>query len=305
MTKIQTAVTAAAEQKSVQAEAKKSVSALLNSFLDGEGLRRRFDELLGKRSAQFVSSIVTLVNGDVALQKAFFESPMSVISACLRAASYDLPIDPGLGYAYVMPFNNNKKKEDGTWETRHEATFVIGWKGMHQLAMRTGAYKCINVVDVREGELVSFDRLTEEIKLQFVEDDEEREKLPIIGYVGYFRLVNGAEKTIYKTVKQIAAHEERFRKGGKQTKAWREDRESMERKTVYRELIGKWGVMSIEYQNRESQMLADQMRDEVLHEGADQPPVLDVTDGSNGSVDELTGEVIENEAVQPSDASAE
>lgn len=244
-----------------QVEAKKSVNQIMNAMLDGENLRNRFNDLLGKRAPQFISSIVSLVNSDKNMQQAFYESPMTVIQASLKAASFDLPVDQNLGYAYIVPFNNFNK-DSGT--SKMEATFILGWKGMHQLAIRTGAYKTINVVDVREGELKSYNRLTEEIEIEFIEDDDERESKPVIGYVGYYRLVNGTEKTIYMTVKQIENHEKKFRKGKYQGKGWRDDWDSMARKTVYRRLIGKWGVMSIEYQtSRDGANLADQMRDEM------------------------------------------
>ncbi len=248
-----------------QVEAKKSVNQIMNAMLDGENLRNRFNDLLGKRAPQFISSIVSLVNSDKNMQQAFYESPMTVIQAGLKAASFDLPVDQNLGYAYIVPFNNFNK-DSGT--SKMEATFILGWKGMHQLAIRTGAYKTINVVDVREGELKSYNRLTEEIEIEFIEDDDERESKPVIGYVGYYRLVNGTEKTIYMTVKQIENHEKKFRKGKYQGKGWRDDWDAMARKTVYRRLIGKWGVMSIEYQtSRDGANLADQMRDEMTDAG--------------------------------------
>lgn len=248
-----------------QVEAKKSVNQIMNAMLDGENLRNRFNDLLGKRTPQFISSIVSLVNSDKNMQQAFYESPMTVIQAGLKAASFDLPVDQNLGYAYIVPFNNFNK-DSGT--SKMEATFILGWKGMHQLAIRTGAYKTINVVDVREGELKSYNRLTEEIEIEFIEDDDERESKPVIGYVGYYRLVNGTEKTIYMTVKQIENHEKKFRKGKYQGKGWRDDWDAMARKTVYRRLIGKWGVMSIEYQtSRDGTNLADQMRDEMTDAG--------------------------------------
>lgn len=225
--------------------ATKSVAAMVNSLLDRDGYRKRFDELLGSRAPQFVSSIVSLVNADANLQEAFYQSPVTVIQAALKAATFDLPIDPNLGYAYIVPFKNYKK-DLGTKKT--EAAFILGYKGMNQLALRTGVYKTINVIDVREGELKHYNRLTEEIELEFEEDDEKREELPIVGWVGYFKLVNGTEKTIYMTRKQIEAHERKNRKGQYMTKNWREDFDSMAMKTVFRKLIGKWGLMSIDYQ---------------------------------------------------------
>lgn len=264
-----------------------SVNALMNSFLDGEGLRKRFDDLLGKRAPQFISSIVSMVNADNNMQQAFYESPMTVIQAALKAATFDLPIDQSLGYAYIVPFKNFKK-DLGT--KKMEATFILGWKGMHQLALRTGAYKTINVVDIREGELKSYNRLTEEVNIDFIEDEEERESKPIIGYVGYYRLVNGAEKTIYMSVKAIEQHEKKFRKGQYQGKGWRDDWDAMARKTVYRRLIGKWGVMSINYQTADQgKQIADVITDDYNAENTINADFEEI------KVDGETGEVIEHE----------
>lgn len=261
-----------------------SVTALVNNMLDRDGMRKRFDELLGKRAPQFISSIVSMVNADKNLQQAFYESPMTVIQSSLKAAMFDLPIDQSLGYAYIVPFKNYKKDIGAK---KMEATFILGWKGMHQLALRTGAYKTINVVDVREGELKSYNRLTEEVDIDFVEDEDAREALPVIGYVGYYRLINGAEKTVYMSVKAITAHEKKFRKGEYQGKGWRDDWDAMARKTVYRILIGKWGVMSIDYQTRDAgKQLAD-----VIAADAQEEETID----ANYTVDETTGEVIESD----------
>ena len=241
MTKISAAVQ---QRAAAPAPATASVGVMLNSLLDREGYRKRFDELLGKRAPQFVSSIVSMVNGDKNLQKAFMNAPITVIQSALKAATFDLPIDPTLGYAYIVPFNN--RKDDGSYVM--EASFVIGYRGLLQLAMRTGAYEKINVVDVREGELVSYNRLTEDVELEFVEDEDERDALPIIGWCGYYRLTNGMEKTIYMSRKQIVKHEEKNRKCKYMGKGWRTDFDAMAAKTVLRRLIGKWGILSIDYQ---------------------------------------------------------
>lgn len=281
-----------ANKENTGVQEKKTVNTLMNAMLDGEKLRSRFDDLLGKRAPQFISSVVSLVNADLNLQQAFYESPMTIIQSALKAATFDLPIDQNLGYAYIVPFKNSKKNADGTWSKKMEASFILGWKGMHQLALRTGAYKTINVVDIREGELKSYNRLTEEVNIQFVEDDNERESLPIIGYVGYYRLVNGAEKTIYMTKKQIENHEKRFRKGDYMGKGWKDDFDAMARKTIYRRLIGKWGVMSIDYQSHgDAVNLANQMQDEYNLENPNDIP-YEVDDYT--VIDTDTGEVKED-----------
>lgn len=282
--KIQEATTTAAPA----AKASQTVNQLMNSILDGEGMRKRFNDLLGKRAPQFISSIVSMVNADKTMQMAFYESPMTVIQAALKAATFDLPIDQNLGYAYIVPFKNYKKD---IGKSVYEATFILGWKGMHQLALRTGAYKTINVIDVREGELESYNRLTEEVKINFIEDEEERESKPVIGYLGYYRLVNGAEKTIYMSLKQIEAHELKFRKGQNMGKGWREDFDAMARKTVYRKLIGKWGVMSIDYRTvGEGQQIADALAADAEQEKA-LDNAIDITPPE--SIDAETGEIKE------------
>lgn len=236
------------QTQTLEAKKKQPITALMNSLLDSEGYKKRFEELLGNRTPQFVSSIVSLVNSDVNLQKSFYEAPVTILQASLKAATFNLPIDQNLGYAYIVPFNNTVKHPDGTSSKRMEANFIMGWKGMHQLALRTGVYETINVTDVREGELKKYNRLTEEIDIDFIEDEEEREKAKIIGYVGYYRLINGTKKTVYMTKKQIEKHEQKHRKGQYMGKGWRDDFDSMALKTVYRKLIGKWGIMSIDYQ---------------------------------------------------------
>lgn len=282
---------AASKKMNTGAKATQSVAAMLNTFLDKDGYRKRFDELLGARSPQFVSSIVSLVNADENLQKAFYQAPVTIIQAALKAATFDLPIDQNLGYAYIVPFN---KKVDSAGNKRMEANFILGWKGMHQMALRSGVYKTISVVDVREGEFKSYNRLTGDLQLVFEEDEDNRDKLPIVGYAGYYRLVNGAEKTIYMTKKQIEAHERKYRKGQYMGKGWRDDFDAMALKTVYRQLIGKWGVMSIDYRtSKDALNLADQMAaEDSMIDGE----VLDV-ENTVENVDNIAGEV-ENEQVK-------
>ena len=279
-------IQAAVQQKAPEAKAQQSVNTMLNGILDGEKMRRRFDELLGKRTPQFLSSLVSMINDNPDLQAAFYANSMSVIKSALQAASYDLPIDPSLGYAYIVPYKNKGKPT---------ATFIIGYKGMVQLCLRTGAYKCVpDAVDVREGELVSYNRLTGEAVFNWIEDEDARDELPIIGYAGYFQLKNGAEKTIYMTRKQIEKHERKNRKGEYMGKGWREDFDAMARKTVIRRLCSKYALMSIEYQDnadRNTMNLATALAqpdfpDTALPEGEDVPVV-----------DETTGEVAEPAAL--------
>ena len=232
----------------VEQAAKRTVGGLLQAMLDSENLRSRFQELLGNRMPQFMGSIISMVNEDPYLKEAFFNAPMTVLQSAMKAASYNLPIDKSLGFAYVVPFWNSKTG-------KREAQFILGYRGMIQLANRTGAYERLNVVDVRQGELKRFDRLTEDVDIEWIADETEREKLPVVGYLGYFRLVNGYEKKIYMSVGQIDAHEKKFRKGkagSKRPAIWEDNYDGMACKTVLRRLIGKWGLMSIDYQKADT-----------------------------------------------------
>ena len=282
-----TSIAKAVSAQAPEAKAQQSVMTMMNGLLDGEKMRKRFDDLLGKRAPQFISSLVTMVNDNESLQQAFYESPMSVIKSALQAASYDLPIDPSLGYAYIVPFRSKGKMT---------ATFIIGYKGMTQLCLRTGAYKTIpDAVDVREGELVSYDRLTGEAEFKWVEDEDLRETLPIVGYAGYFKLKNGAEKTIYMSKKQIEAHERKNRKGDYMGRGWKEDFDSMARKTVIRKLCSKYALMSIQYQDtadRDTMNLATALATSDYPENAVPDNVVEYTDVP---VDESTGEIKEPE----------
>lgn len=275
-------IQAAVQQQKPEAKAQQSVNTMLNGILDGEKMRRRFDELLGKRTPQFLSSLVSMINDNPDLQAAFYSNAMSVIKSALQAASYDLPIDPSLGYAYIVPYKNKGKPT---------ATFIIGYKGMVQLCLRTGAYKCVpDAVDVREGELVSYNRLTGEAVFNWIEDEDERETLPIVGYAGYFQLKNGAEKTIFMTVKQIEKHEQKNRKGEYKGKGWRENFDAMARKTVIRRLCSKYALMSIEYQDgtsKDTMNLATALAQQDYPENALPDDLVDYSE----AVDAETGEV--------------
>lgn len=213
-----------------------SVQALLNEYVDKGGWRKRFDELLGKRSAQYISSLVTLVNSDDKLMSVFYQKPMQVIQCALKAATYDLPLEKAFGFAYIIPFGG-------------EAAFVLGYKGIIQLALRTGQYVRINALEVREGELKSWNMLTEDFVFDWCMDPEERAKRKVVGYVAYYRLKNGMEKYLYMTKAEMEQHEKENRKGKFISPTWKNRFDDMGKKTVLRLLLSKWGILSIDYQN--------------------------------------------------------
>ena len=245
-------------------QAKQSVAQMVSALIDSNAMRKRFDELLGKRAPQYISAITSLITTDESgkMQQAFADNPMSIIQAALKIATFDLPIEPSLGFAYIVPFKNKGKMT---------ATMVIGYKGMVQLALRTGAYSRVpDAVDVREGELISYDRLTGDCEIKWIEDEAEREATPVVGYAGYFRLKNGAEKTIYMSKAAIEAHERKNRKGDYMGKGWRDDWDAMAKKTVIRRLISHYGLMSIDYQQGSDETV--KLAEAVMNE--EQPEVV-------------------------------
>lgn len=215
----------------------------IKGLMDSPRIKQRFEEVLGSRAPQYISSIVNLVNGDTNLKKC---DQMSVVASCMVAATMDLPVDKNLGYAWIVPYGN-------------KAQFQMGYKGYVQLALRTGQYKAINVIDVHEGELVEWNPLTEELKIDF----SKKESDAIIGYAGYFELLNGFKKSTYWTKEQITKHKNKFSKSGF---GWKNNFDAMARKTVLRNMLSKWGILSIEMQNAYT---ADQavIKDEVLEDG--------------------------------------
>lgn len=207
----------------------------IKSLLSQDSVKRRFEEMLGRRAAGFMSSIINLVNSDVNLQKC---DPKKVLGCAAIAASMDLPIDRNLGFAWIIPYKDNRK---GTVEPQ----FQMGYKGYIQLAMRTGQYKTINACEVYEGEIKHHNRFTGEIEF----DPAGRKSDKIIGYVAYFKLLNGFEKYYYMTIEQIEAHARRYSQGyGKPWSRWTTDFEAMALKTVLKLLLSKYGILSIEMQ---------------------------------------------------------
>jgi recombination protein RecT len=209
----------------------------LKSLLNTPTMQKKFEQVLAKKAPQFMASVLNLYNGDVSLREA---EPMSIVSSAMVAASLDLPVDKNLGYAWIVAFYDTKK--GGKF-----AQFQLGYKGYIQLALRSGQYKAINVIPVYEGELVKWNRLTEEIDLNL--DGAQSEK--VVGYCGYFKLINGFEKTVYWTRDEVEAHRIKHNKM-KEKKAlnnvWKSDYDAMAMKTVLRNMLGKWGILSIEMQ---------------------------------------------------------
>lgn len=194
------------------------------------------------RVRRFVSSITSAVATNPMLQEC---DPATILSGALLGESLNLSPSPQLGQYYLVPFNNTKKG-------CKDAQFQMGYKGYVQLALRSGYYKRLNVMAVKDGELVSWNPLTEEISLNLMDDEIARENAPSIGYVASFEYLNGFSKTIYWSREKMEAHALRYSKGYAAKKGytfWEKDFDAMAYKTMLRQLISKWGVMSIDLQS--------------------------------------------------------
>lgn len=202
----------------------------VKDFFLRDDVKKKFQELLGQKSVGFITSVMQVVNNNKLLQSA---SPASIYNAAAMAATLDLPINQNLGLAWIVPYGN-------------QAQFQVGWRGFVALAKRSGQYKAINVVEVYENQFKSFNTLTEEIDADFTLKGEGK----VIGYVAYFRELNGFEKTSFWTVEEVKQHGAKFSKTYNQANGvWKTNFDAMAKKTVLKNTLSKWGTLSIEMQN--------------------------------------------------------
>lgn len=210
------------------------------SFLAREDVKSKFKEVLGAKSAGFITSVLSAVNSNAQLKNA---TPNSVYMAAMMAAALDLPVNQNLGFAYIIPYNSKVKGENGEpdkWVTA--AQFQMGYKGFIQLAQRSGQYKTISAAPVYEGQLISEDPLK-----GFEFDWTAKKNDKIIGYAGYFALINGFEKTLYMSVEDLQKHGEKYSKTYSQTSSkWKTDFEAMAMKTVIKLLLSKFAPLSVD-----------------------------------------------------------
>lgn len=215
----------------------------LKQLVRSDYVKERFSDVLGKKSQGFIASMLSIVSNNDLLSKA---DPKSVLNAAMTAATLDLPINQNLGFAYIIPYNDRKTGQV-------VAQFQMGYKGFVQLAQRSGQFQTINVTDVREGEITGENRLTGEMKFDWKED---REKLTIVGYVAYMKLVNGFEKSLYMTVKELKAHGNQYSQSAKKGYGlWTDDFDAMASKTVIKLLLSKYAPLTTQMQTAQ---LADQ-----------------------------------------------
>ena len=207
-----------------------------NTFIANPRTQDYLTSVLAEKKSSFVNNITALVSNNATLQVC---RPDTLMFASLKATALDLPLDQSLGFAYVLPYKDGKT---GTTS----AQFQMGYKGFVQLALRTGQFKTLNATDVREGELVDENFVTGELTFKKAEN---RESLPVIGYVGYFKLLNGFEKYHYMTVAEMKAHAMRFSQTFRKGYGLWADKDmfdSMAKKTVIKLLLSKYAPLSVE-----------------------------------------------------------
>lgn len=265
----------------VKSEAKTKVG--FTSFMTSNVVQKKVNEIIGdeKRGARFISSIVSAVNANPTLKEC---DNASILSGALLGESLGLNPSPQLGNYYLVPYADKKRGQ--------VAVFQMGWKGYYQLALRSGQYKKLNVIEIKEGELVSWNPLEEELKVNIIEDDEKREKLPTIGYYAFYENLQGFRKCLYWSREKMEAHALQYSQGYKSDKGnktsytfWSKSFDDMAKKTMLRQLISKYGVMSIDMQNAfEGDMAVinddgtrnyvDNSEDTVVFEMQDQPKTV-------------------------------
>lgn len=257
-----------AAAKTAAKPASRTPANIMRETLSLASTQQLMQEVLHDNRESFVASLIDLYSSDTYLQKC---NPGAVMKEALKAVSLKLPINKTLGFAWIIPYNDNKSGQT-------LPQFQLGYKGYIQLAMRTGAYKTMNMDNVYEGELRVVNRLTGEIDLS-----GERISDKVVGYFAYIETVNGFSKTLYWTLEKVISHAKKFSKSYNSGAAiWKQNFDEMAQKTVMRNLIAKWGVMSVDLQRA------------IDLDNAD---LADKAITGEGSVDGDTGEIITGEAV--------
>lgn len=203
----------------------------LKSMLGNDNVKARFQEILGKKAPGFISSILSVANSNTLLQKA---DPKTVMNAAVIAATLDLPINPNLGFAYIVPYGN-------------QGSFQLGYKGLIQLCMRSGQYSKIEVNEVYEGEIKIKNRFTGEYEFNEPTSDK------LVGVLAYFKLTNGFEKYLYMSKEECEAHGKKYSQTFKRGSGlWSTEFWAMAKKTCLKLLLSKYGILSIEMQRAQT-----------------------------------------------------
>ena len=236
----------------------------LKGILSVESVRKQFEDVLKENASAFVASIIDMYNTDRYLQAC---DPEKVVIEALKAATLKLPINKQLGFAYIVPYKGVPQ-------------FQLGYKGLIQLSQRTGAYKHINAGTVYEGEFVGCNKLTGAVDLSGV-----RSGNAVIGYFAYIETLNGFQKALYWTKDEVTAHAQRYSKSfASSTSTWASNFDEMAIKTVLRNLLSKYGIMSVEFQTAMESEQVTVLADE--HIGAPDFELMEIVNISDDNAEE-------------------
>lgn len=261
------------------------------SYLSSDAVKANVISVIGEKDSQkFISSVVSAVQTNPELAKC---TNSSILSAALIGHSLNLPQSPQIGMFYMVPYNNTKANTK-------EAVFQLSYRGYLQLAMRSGQYTKIGVSDIRQGELKSFNPITEEYVFEAETDFDKREALPITGYYAYFVMANGYKKELYWSKEQMESHAKKYsvsyRKGWSSS-FWVSNFDDMAKKTMLRQLISKWGIMSTELETgyRNDMAVQDEDGNPQYVDNVEDPPTKGVDPFEDGGVVDVEAEVITDE----------
>lgn len=229
---------------------RKTSKSTFSTFMTSDAVKNKINQMIaGKDGNKFITSIISLVSNNPAIAEC---EHSTILASALLGESLKLSPSPQLGQYYIVPFKENNK--DGSLK-RTVAQFQIGYKGYIQLAIRSGYYKKMNVLSIKDGELVKYNPLDETIEADLIEDEEKRENTATIGYYAMFEYQNGFTKTIYWSKAKMEAHAKKYSQAYRtdlkrnwKYSFWSKDFDAMAYKTMLRQLISKWGIMSVEFQ---------------------------------------------------------
>ena len=211
------------------------------ALFERDDVKQKFKELLGKRATSFITSVLQITAQNQLLAKA---DPVSIYQSAAVAATLDLPLNQNLGFAYIVPYNQKYKDENGVWQTKQVAQFQMGYKGFIQLAQRSGQFKSIYSSAIYEGQLINANPLD-----GYEFDFSKRTSDKIIGYAARFKLLNGFEATWFMDIEQLKKHGGKYSKTFNNDKGlWNTDFEGMANKTVIKLLLSKFAPLSVDMQ---------------------------------------------------------
>lgn len=259
--------------------------------LKSDGVKARFQEVLGEKANGFVASMLSVVGNNNLLSKASFDT---VYTSAMKAATLDLPIEPSLGFAYIVPYKG-------------AAQFQIGYKGLIQLAQRSGQIQKLNAGEIYESQFKSYNPLTEDLEVDAFAMPKKGDK--VVGYFAYMRLVNGFEKTVFWSKERVEEHGQKYSQSyGSKFSPWKTDFDAMARKTVLKQMLSTYAPLSVEMQDA---IVADNADSTVNTEPKDVTPekeadtdIMDLIADSEPkdvtpveetpAVDAGTGEIVED-----------